>query len=100
MPGHILVAVCDYGFESELLPGATVEHLRVIAYTADGRGSITIDSEQAKKEALTGIKYPRIEEEWAGQTWRGLASYGPWGPYRSPSCGQQALRMEFRGHWD
>jgi hypothetical protein len=100
MPGHILVARCNCGFERELCPGATVERLRVIAYTADGCDLITIESEQAKNESLTVIKDPRLEEEWLGETWRGPPSYGPWGPYRCPSCGQQSLRLEFRGWWD
>ncbi|SRR6266700_400968 len=100
VPGNILIAQCDCGFERELSPGATVEVLQVIAYTADGRDLITIESEQAKREALTVIKDPRLEEEWLGETWLGPPSYGPWGPYRCPSCGQLRLRLRFGGWWD
>ena len=100
MPGHLLVARCDCGFERSLSPGATVEQLQVIAYTADRRDLITIGSEQAKNESLKVVKNPRLEEEWLGETWRGPSSYGPWGPYRCPSCGQQTLGMEFSGWWD
>jgi hypothetical protein len=91
VPGHILVTQCDCGFECGLSPGATVEQLYVIAYTADGRDLITIESEQAKNESLTVIDDPCLKE--AGRD-------GPWGPYRCPSCGQQTLRMEFSGFWD
>ena len=92
VPGHILVARCDCGFERELAPGATEVRSQVIAYTADGRDLITIECEQANNEALTVIENPRLEEE--------SPSFGPWGPYRCPSCGQQSLRMEFGGWWD
>jgi hypothetical protein len=92
VPGHILVARCDCGFERELSPGATIEQVQVIAYTADGRDLITIESEQAKNESLTVIEDPCLKEE--------SPSFGPWGPYRCPSCGQQTLRMEFSGNWD
>lgn len=100
MPGNILMARCDCGFERQLSPGATYEKLSVIAYTADGHDLITVDSEQAKKESLVVIKDPRLEEEWAGEIWRGAPSYGPWGPHKCPSCGQQYLRLEFGGWWD
>jgi hypothetical protein len=100
MPGHLIDAFCDCGFECELSPGSTIEQLYEIAYTADGRDLITIESEKAKNESLTVIEDPRLEEEWLDGTWRGPPSNGPWGPYRCPSCGQQILRMEFRGYWD
>jgi hypothetical protein len=92
MPGHILLGRCVCGFERKLWPGATAEHSRVIAYTADGRDLITIESEQATNQSLAVIKDPRFEDEWP--------SYGPWGPYRCPSCVRRALRMEFSGFWD
>ena len=58
MPGHILVAHCDCGFERELWPGASVEHLHVIAYTADGHDLITIESEQANNEFARSNQRP------------------------------------------
>ena len=102
VPGHILIAQCECGFERELWPGATFETLRVIAYTADGRDLITIESEEAKRRFLTVIENPRLKEimeaEEKGQF--GIPARGPWGPYGCPSCGQQSLQLEHRGNWD
>jgi hypothetical protein len=100
MPGNILVARCECGFERKLWPGATIEHLRVIAYSADGRDLVTVERQEAEKQSLAVIEDPRLEEEWLGETWRGPPSWGPWGPYRCPSCGQQSLHITFGGQWD
>ena len=39
MPGHLLDAKCNCGFERRLTPGATLSELYVIAYSADLRPS-------------------------------------------------------------
>ena len=78
MPGNILTARCDCGgFQREPWPGATVTHLKVIAYSADGRDLITVESEQAKLEGLRVIKTPdsksnHVTDQGAGYQRMGL----------------------------
>jgi hypothetical protein len=42
MPGHNMLGKCACGFERKLAPGATINTLRVMAYSADGRDLVTI----------------------------------------------------------
>jgi len=99
MPGHIFQAKCACGFQRRLSPGASIDHLHVMAYTADGRDLITIESEQAESQSLVTVKDPYLEAE-RNRPWLENPSYGPWGPYRCSSCGQQSLQLWHIGFWD
>jgi len=61
VPGHIVVARCACKFERSLQPGASVEHLYVIAYTPDGRDLKTVESEKAVNIAF--IKFTGSRNE-------------------------------------
>ena len=97
MPGHILSAKCPCGFEREVAPGATVNALRVIAYTADGRDLVTIESEKAKTAGLTVIEDPWLK---AQETSLYVSLDSSWGPYRCPQCAKDSLQLCPKGLWD
>src|SRR5688572_10804962 len=79
MPGNILIARCECAFERQLSPGATVEELQVMAYTADGRDLTTIESEQARRDALILSELKRSEEyqEERSEEYPEMAFAGP-----------------------
>ena len=94
MPGHIVVARCACQFERSLQPGASIEHLYVIAYTPNGRDLKTFESEKAKRESLTVINDPCLDADVR------TFGAGPYGPHRCPGCGKQSLLMWQVGFWD
>jgi hypothetical protein len=94
--------MCGCGFERKLTPGASVEHLYVIAYSADRDDLITVTNDDAKRRSLTVIEDPRRKEiseaEAKGSVY--IPAAGPWGPYSCPSCGQLSLQLWHGGWWD
>src|SRR4029077_16529256 len=99
MPGHILTAKCACGFEQGVSPGATLSEpgviqSHVIAYAANGRGLVTIESDDAARANLTVIKDPALAAEWFD------ARNASWGPYRCPKCVNESMRLWFGGNWD
>jgi hypothetical protein len=74
------------GFERNLTPGATIDVLRVIAYTTDGSDLVTIDSEKAETVNLTVIEDPSFSA--FGSPWgrtdvlgahKTVYNFGRWG---------------------
>jgi hypothetical protein len=98
MPGHVLSAKCTCGFEREVAPGATVNQLRVIAYTADGCDLVTVESEKAKAANLTVIEDPWLKAQEAAPYVSFDSSWGP--PYQCPRCTQDSLQLRPTGLWD
>ena len=97
MPGHILSAKCTCGFERELSPGASVDDLYLIAYTADDL--VTIESENAKTAGLTVTEDPWLKAQEADSF--ALPRFdSSWGPYRCPRCAENWLWLWPIGHWD
>jgi len=87
-----MLAKCACGFERELAPGATINTLRVMAYSADGRDLVTIESGEAESAGLRLLEDPWVKGD-------DLIRRGS-GPYRCPRCEAVSLQLEPIGFWD
>lgn len=99
MPGHLLHAKCNCGFERELQPGASITTLYVIAYTADTRDLVTIDCREAESNALTVIEDPLLKEKEKDAYFISRFD-SSWGPYRCPACEESSLQIWQSRFWD
>jgi hypothetical protein len=103
LPGHILRAQCDCGFECELYPGANKDGVgRVIAYTNDGTDLRTFDQDAAARKQLIVLRDPFLLDPDEHDYFERLLSVKAQfhAPFRCPSCGKDSLLIRFAGHWD
>lgn len=84
MPGVTAIASCSCRFDAFVSHGLYLTNLKlkVVAYTSDGSNLVSLLEEDAKKQGLEIIPYPRGDG------------------YRCPNCGKATLSFQNAGHWD
>lgn len=103
MPGHIIEAKCDCGYEKTMMPGAGGIDLKnyVMAYSENGRTLNTYEKEKAEHQGLTIIRDPFLDDFIIDDN---AIEDVPLAKNRTilecPRCNKHSLHLKLSGLWD
>lgn len=105
MPGLMINATCNCGYDITLSPGATLIDLFVMAYSEDGKNLITVKESVAVEKKLKTISDPFVEEKIIIGGPEELKNYleelgQPLRGYDCPKCKTGNLELHEIGSWD